>query len=299
MVGIPQLTEMLMNANKRTMISTLKPDDRLTIEFPTTEQSLEQDSEWCYVKRPGEGRRKIRFHDYEKIFVVPGLYEQLFYQELRCNSPRKVTELLLKAVAAGEDEVANLRVLDVGAGNGMMGEELSRHLQIDYCVGVDIIPEASQAAWRDRRSFYDDYYVSDLTKLDDFTRARLAGCRFNCMSCVAALGFGDIPIRAFAEAFNLVASSGWIVFNIRDSFLDPADDTGFCRLIRRLKEAGILESQVEERYCHRLNMRAEKLHYVGLVGRKRADIPTAWIDDLEDEVSESTESQSPLLELHG
>ena len=36
---------------------------------------------------------------------------------------------------------------------------------------------------------------------------------------VAALGYGDIPPQAFAEAFNLISDHGWVAFNIKDRFL--------------------------------------------------------------------------------
>jgi hypothetical protein len=60
---------------------------------------------------------------------------------------------------------------------------------------------------RDRPAGYDDYRVLDLNALLVADRAELEGHAFDCLVCVAALGFGDVPPTAFAEAFNLVASS--------------------------------------------------------------------------------------------
>ena len=59
-----------------------------------------------------------------------------------------------------------------------------------------------------------------MTQLSPEQRRDLMRHDFDLMTCVAALGFGDIPPLAFAEAFNLVGSPGWIAFNIRDRFLE-------------------------------------------------------------------------------
>ena len=65
-------------------------------------------------------------------------------------------------------------------------------------------------------------------------REELSSWRFNCMVSVAALGFGDIPVRVFAEAYNLVEDGGWVAFNIKETFLDNRDTTGFSLFIRNL-----------------------------------------------------------------
>ena len=43
-------------------------------------------------------KRKIKFHDYDEIYQVPGLYEQIFYDRLKCTSPNKVTSILESAI---------------------------------------------------------------------------------------------------------------------------------------------------------------------------------------------------------
>ena len=96
----------------------------------------------------------------------------------------------------------------------------------------------------------------------------------NALVTVAALGFGDIPPRAFGEAFNLIEDDGWLAFNIKENFLDDgADSTGFSRLIARLLDRGILEERAEKNYRHRNSTSGNPLKYVALVARKRGDIP--------------------------
>jgi SAM-dependent methyltransferase len=258
-------------------MSTTTPPS-LEVEFPD-EVARDQDHEWCRVTMNGT-TRKIRFHDYDEIYSVPGLYEFLFYEHLQCCSPQVVRGLLEEALTAAGQRPSTLRVLDLGAGNGMVGEELA-DLGADMITGVDLLPEAAAAAERDRPDVYDDYLVLDLTELSDARRRELRERRFNSLVSVAALGFGDIPPRAFAEAFNLVADGGWIAFNIKEHFLDDGEPTGFSRLIGSILESGIVEQRAEKVYRHRLSTNGDPLDYVALVGVKTAPIPDELVRDVE------------------
>ena len=96
-------------------------------------------------------------------------------------------------------------MLDLGAGNGMMGEELKKH-GVARLIGVDIIQEAYEATLRDRPGLYDAYYIEDFSNLDPDVREEISLWHLDCMVTVAALGFGDIPTKAFIEAFNIIKS---------------------------------------------------------------------------------------------
>lgn len=245
---------------------------RHRIQFPKPESSnLNQDEAWFYLQDTDD-QRKIRFHDYDEIYKVPGLYEQIFYDRLKCTSPAKVASILESAVKQSEANLTELRVLDFGAGNGMMGEELKKH-GVARLVGVDIIPEAYDATVRDRPGLYDSYYVQDFTDLDTDTREDIASWQCDCMVTVAALGFGDIPTKAFIEAFNIIKPEGWIAFNIKESFFDARDKTGFSSMIRELIFSDYLDVYHIERYRHRLSIEGEPLFYFAIAGRKNADVP--------------------------
>jgi SAM-dependent methyltransferase len=246
---------------------------RFNIRFPARADGVDQDQEWCEVDVNGT-TRKVRFHDYAAIYSMPGLYEQLFYEELGCRSPQTVCALLGEELHRAGVDARGLSVVDLGAGNGMVGEELAR-LGPGSIVGVDILPEAAAAARRDRPGLYEDYLVLDLTAIPDGTRRMLEEQRFNCLTSVAALGFGDIPPRAFAEAYNLALEGAWIAFTIKEDFLAEAEGTGFSRLIRRMLDQGVIELRGERRYRHRLSMAGEPLHYVALIALKRNDLPIA------------------------
>ncbi|MGH3519770.1 MAG: class I SAM-dependent DNA methyltransferase [Haloechinothrix sp.] len=239
---------------------------RLRIELPETSISYEQDSEWCLVEHEG-GWRKIRFHNYAEIYGIEGLYERLFYEILKCNSPRTVCGMLEVELTRAGTDPGELRVLDLGAGNGIMGEELVG-AGVASVVGVDIIPEAREAAMRDRPGVYAEYHIVDMTALSEQQRAELSRHRFTALTCVAALGFGDIPPDAFRESFNLVDAGGWVAFTIKDSFLSDQDPSGFAGLIKSAIADGRLEVRSSESYQHRLATTGEPLYYQAVIGRK-------------------------------
>lgn len=242
------------------------------IDMPDVDgEGPDQDGEWCQAVIDGE-TKSVRFHDYDELYKVPGFYEKLFYEELKCCSPSRVTRLLDDVIADFEGENhARLRVLDVGAGNGMVGDELHRR-GVEKIVGIDIIPEAKQAADRDRPEVYEDYLVTDLTDLPEQHEEALRNKRFNCLSTVAALGFGDIPPKAFLKALDLISTPGWVVFNIKEDFIDDHDASGFCQLIHHLSKTGVIQIQAYRRYRHRLSIQGEPLYYVAVVARKLEDV---------------------------
>jgi SAM-dependent methyltransferase len=245
---------------------------RYRIRFPVDNmRALAQDETYFLIEEGGE-TRQLRLHDYAEIYSRPGLYEQLFYDRLKCTSPQKVAKLLSTVVESAGSNVSELRVLDVGAGNGMMGEALFER-GVARMVGVDIIPESKMALERDRPGLYDDSYVLDLTQLDAHAIADLEDWNFTCMTTVAALGFGDMPVAAFAQAFNLVGDGGWIAFNIKDSFITVASGDPFAGFIKRLLLEGYLDLHHLERYRHRLSVEGRPLHYFAIVGRKTRAIP--------------------------
>ncbi|XOF35455.1 MAG: class I SAM-dependent DNA methyltransferase [Candidatus Electrothrix sp. YB6] len=224
------------------------------------------------------GSEKIRFHDYDLIYSRPNLYEQLFYERLQCQSPIKVTEILEHALNQSEHNLSELRVLDFGAGNGMMGETL-KNQGVARLIGVDIIPEAREATERDRPGIYDAYYVADFCNPDEELHEEIASWMPDCLTTVAALGFGDIPPQAFFRAFNLIRSKGWVAFNIKETFLSHSDTSGFSRMIRELMFSEYFHVYHMERYRHRMSMDGKPLYYFGVAGRKNAHIPDTFLSE--------------------
>ncbi|MBL8340414.1 MAG: methyltransferase domain-containing protein [Rubrivivax sp.] len=244
------------------------------ISLPKTEpHSLGQDEAFF---RLVEGGREvaIRFHDYDAIYRRPGLYEQLFYRRLLCVSPSKARDVLLKVFEENRLDAHLLRVLDLGAGNGMLGELLD----VARMIGVDISEAAREACERDRPHAYDAYYVADMARPPAGLLAELRGWQINCLTCIAALGFGDIPVTAFANAYDLVESGGWVVFNVKETFLHEDDRTGFARLVKRLMLDDLMQVHHLERYRHRISIDGSPLFYYLVVGRKKAEIPPRLVE---------------------
>jgi predicted TPR repeat methyltransferase len=240
----------------------------IDISFPESNGTAQQDEEHCEVVLDGEVRR-IRFHDYDEIFQIPGLYERIFYEELKCTSPGVVVDLLRESLTSAGVDAGGLRVLDLGAGNGMVGELLDE-MGADQIVGVDIIPEAATAADRDRPGVYDDYVVADMADLDVADRVRLEDRRFTCLTSVAALGFGDVPPEAFACAYDLLEDGGFVAICIKEDFLRDGEGSGFAALMRGMLDSGELEVVGRRRYMHRKSAAGDALPYEALVARKRA-----------------------------
>ena len=244
---------------------------RHRIQFPAGDaRDLNQDEVYFYLL-DGESRQEIRLHDYDRLFEIPGLYEQVVYERLKCQSPARVVEVLRSSVSQEQQRLNELRVLDLGAGNGMVGEELKRE-GVSRLVAVDIIPQAREATERDRPGVYDAYYVMDFSCLSKDQREELNSWSLNCLISVAALGFGDIPAAAFIEAFNTISNGGWVAFNIKETFLDRSDESGFSQLVRELIFSESLDLYHLQRYRHRYSFEGEPLYYFAVGARKCRDV---------------------------
>lgn len=248
---------------------------RFRVQFPAQAGQVSQDEAYFNLQE-GNEKLRLRFHDYNEIYKRPGLYEQVFYERLKCNSPEVISEILSRSVQADGGAMSELRVLDLGAGNGVMGELLARK-GVCRVVGADIIPEARDAALRDRPGVYDEYYVGDFGALDAEKRSAIASWQIDCLTCVAALGFGDIPPVTFFRALEFVAEGGWVAFNIKETFLDHSDESGFSRLIRELIFSEYLDVHHLQRYRHRLSLEGKPLFYFALVARKQKHIPESML----------------------
>jgi hypothetical protein len=118
----------------------------------------------------------------------------------------------------------------------------------------------------------------DFCNLGSNEAEELSSWSLNCLTTVAALGFGDIPPKAFMVALNVIRSEGWVAFNIKETFLDESDDSGFSRMIRELIFSKYLDLYHLERYRHRLSIDGNALYYFAVTAKKISDVPTEWMD---------------------
>jgi hypothetical protein len=247
------------------------------IHFPDLDGHIGQEKEWCEVVTK-RGTKHIRFHDYEDVFSIPGLYEELFHNKLDCQSPFRVTNLLDDVLDEFDTDVSELNVLEIGAGNGVVGETL-KTCGVHSITGIDILDEAKRAAERDRPEVYDDYLIVDLTDIPEPQEEQLRNRQFNCLITVAALGFGDIPPHAFAKALDMIEIGGWIAFNIKEDFVYQPDQSGFACLIEELTHKQILQYYAYRRYRHRFSITGDSLYYIAYVARKLQDISDEFLQN--------------------
>lgn len=229
---------------------------RYNIRFPQRDQKdVPQDDEWCEIIEE-DTVTLIRFHAYAKVFRYAGLYDQLFGgpgSETQCVSPQVIARLLESQlhhhIPANDDHdpkhKTSLRVLDVGAGNGMMGEAIRGLARGGGAkiVGCDILPEARVAA---ERGVYDVYLTADLAALDQ-TGAPGSGLLrdagpFNILTVASAVGYGHIPPEALFRAASLIEDGGLVAFNLKDDFVEgeTGSSSGFDGVIRDAVSSGAL-----------------------------------------------------------
>jgi hypothetical protein len=182
-----------------------------------------------------------------------------------------ICTLLEQEIKAAGYPIGELRALDFGAGNGISGECLTTKFDCRALVGLDIIPEARDAAHRDRLEIYHAYYAMDLSDPSDKDLRALEKWGSNVLLTVAALGYGDIPTQGFINAFYLIEKDGWIAFNIKDRFMTDGDDTGYHDTLNAMIDDS-LEALKIQHHCHRLSMTGDPLHYYAVVGCKKNEI---------------------------
>lgn len=244
---------------------------KIAVTMPDTKKELDQNEEY-FMLNDDDTSEKIMFHEYEKIYQIPGLYEEVFYTQLKCQSPDVITEMLMNSLKKENQSLEDLRVLDFGAGNGIVAEKLQEQ-GADVIVGVDIIEEAKMAALRDREECYKDYFVTNLGEPNEDVTKKLESYKLNTLVSVAALGFDHIPPISFINAFNQIEQDGWVAFNLRDKFLTQDDDSGFKKALEWMSN-GFIELLDEKTYRHRYSFNGEEIYYTAIIGKKLADMPT-------------------------
>src|SRR5262249_16207370 len=107
---------------------------------------------YCLVEDAGTVRQ-VRFRGDARLWEWPGVFEHLVRNLLRGNAPGALCHLLDRQLRAAGVPPTDLRVIDLGAGNGWMGEELSA-IGCTEIVGVDGAAAAAAAAERDHPDVY-------------------------------------------------------------------------------------------------------------------------------------------------
>jgi hypothetical protein len=141
---------------------------------------------------------------------------------------------------------------------------------VDEIVGLDVLPEARDATYRDRPWVYDDYIVTDLTHMTPSEAGVLRARRFNCMTMVAAMGVKDVLKGVLVNAIDVLASPAWVAFTVRVDLLDPEHPGGLSELLNVLERDGVLQPFVYWRYLHRYLVNGDAVEYALIVAKKVA-----------------------------
>lgn len=226
-----------------------------------------QAEEVLTVTYPDGRADRMRLHEYERVYAVPGLYEEVVQRRLECASPAKIAGDVVAAAAVAGDAASDLRVFDLGAGNGVVAEELSARGAAAF-VGLDNIAAAREAAERDRPGLYAEYLVGDLAD-----HPRVPGAidehGLDCLVAVGALGMGHISAASFDAAWRRFPAGAWLGVTIPEGLAAPgASDFG--DYLEEETSVGRLEVLEQERYRHRLLMDGSEVFYVAIVGRRRS-----------------------------
>lgn len=226
--------------------------------------------EWVEFGPPGE-RRRIGFHDYRAIYSVPGLYERLFYETLGMRSTAEVVRLYGEVLDAEGIDPRAERVIDFGAGNGLGGNAL-RELGVGELIGIDLEPEAREAAARDRPGVYDDYLVGDLGAWSEDELGELRRRGPTAVLALSAVGLGHVPASVLGRALGVLPPGGIYGFAVTPTLLPGSEDpagraSGFPGFLETLLHAS--EPLREASYVHRRRPDGSDDMAVAFVGRTR------------------------------
>ena len=207
-----------------------------------------------------DGHEIVHLHDYPRIYAVPGLYEHVVQERLRCRSPQVAAEGFLRAIARLRMEPGSMTVLDIGSGTGLVGE-LLRGGGIAQVIGVDSLAEARMACLRDRPGVYADYLIGDLGAGSGELPARLRQHAFGGLISAGAFGGTHAPPAALVNALSALPAGAPVAITLDERWMDRADPDGFGATIERLMERGDLVPMERTRFQHRITTTGEPIFY--------------------------------------
>ncbi len=207
-----------------------------SVRFP--EQGTGGPDEEAFEVTFDDGRvERFTMHDYGRVYAVPGLYEEVVQRMLGCATPDVVARMVADA-ATGE-----VRVVDLGAGNGVSGEALAA-AGLRPVVAIDTEPEARRATLRDRPGLYELVLTGDVAELAPSDADAIRALRPNALTLVGALGNDHVAPEGLAAAASLLTDDALIAY----AHPDYEDDAP---LRAALGELGEVTELARERYVHR------------------------------------------------
>ena len=153
-------------------------------------------------------QRVYETKDYAELASEYNVWASDYDDDLRAlgfSGPRAGAETLARYVADKEE-----KVLDAGAGTGMVGEELAR-LGFKHITALDLSPGMLKTA--NKKSVYEELVVGELGKPLEFETGRFAGT-----TCIGTLTFGHAPPESLDELVRVTEAGGTVVFSMRTDY---------------------------------------------------------------------------------
>ena len=227
-------------------------------------ETPEADGEYVALHEDGSDDAIVHLHDYTRLYEVPGLYEHIVQELLDCRSPQVAVEGLAQALHRLGLDPADLTLLDLGAGTGLVGE-LVDGLGVGAVVGLDALPAARAAYLRDRPGSYRDYLVGDLADPSPELLARLRKHRPNGLISAGAFGGTHAPATALLNALALLPAGAPVVFTIDERWMRTDGPGGFRTPVSELLASGELELFERAQFRHRLTTAGKPIRYELLI----------------------------------
>ncbi len=176
---------------------------------PTVE--VDEDQDLVRWSDDGGVRRTTGLHDYAALYAVPGLYEAVYVEHLDSGSPALLAAALGEVLPPAARPAR--RVLDAGAGTGLVGEHLAA-AGFSPVWALDLEPASAAAVLRDRPGCHRGARALDLLDLDDADRDWLAEVAPDVVTVSGAVGFGHLPAAAFAVLADLLPPAGLLAVTV-------------------------------------------------------------------------------------
>ena len=136
-------------------------------------------------------------------------YDSDLADEFDYRGPQHTAELFAKYVPK------ETRILDAGAGTGLMGELLTR-LGYNEIVAMDMSEGMLEEARR--KNVYKELHRMVMGDPLDF-----ATDSFDAVACVGTLTLGHAPVSSFDELIRVTKPGGYIVFTLRPDLYENSD----------------------------------------------------------------------------
>ena len=218
------------------------------------------DGEYVALRDTSGGEEIVHLHDYDRIYDMPGLYERVVQDLLQCRSPQVAVDGLAHALAQLELDPAEIVLLDLGAGTGLVGNLVSG-LGVRNVIGFDALEAARTACLRDRPGIYRDYLVGDLAAPQPELLARLRRHRPTALISAGAFGGTHAPPAALRNALSVLPSGAPVVFTIDERWTQTDDVGGFRAALVEMFTSGGLRLLGRSRFQHRLSTTGTPIHY--------------------------------------